>query len=551
MNTSKPMRASTPRTRTGCANCRQRRIKCDEEKPACQRCIRSGWACPGYHPQNLASDARQSATGSRLTQAKTASSTGITQYSIPFKVPGSQEERRSLHYFANFAAADLGGYLPSNFWSRTILQRCQHDVPMRHAAAALGRAHLEYTRCSNSSAFAISEDTAEAYRKAIKSLRNHLGRTSEPDRAMVLMCSAIFVCFELVRGEWRVALQHLRSGVGVLREWQDDEASPTSTYLEDGKRELVAAFVRMDIQASAFDDARLPALRLEEDLGPVSPGTDGGDMVLFGSLHEAQESLCCLMHNALVFLVQSNPHKFANAQIVPEAVLLRRMQLVDRLNRWNERLSFFQQQARDQCRSSGIPSNPRKFGDIEKKALSVLMLHWQTIRLLLLHSLQDDVKKSSPSFDDVADEQLRLANEVVHTSMGSGSSENCNTMSARPGERSFSLHLGVVTPMFLLALKTQRPIVRELAVAQLQAAKGRREGFHDAQYLAKLVAQLEKVDDKTGPGDAEVFVNELSDEDDRRGQALEWKVDPILDVRCWDDDEERLEGWERLWTAVA
>ncbi|OAA73155.1 Zn(2)-C6 fungal-type DNA-binding domain protein [Cordyceps fumosorosea ARSEF 2679] len=38
-----------PRTRTGCLTCRVRRIKCDEARPACQRCIRAWRPCGGYH----------------------------------------------------------------------------------------------------------------------------------------------------------------------------------------------------------------------------------------------------------------------------------------------------------------------------------------------------------------------------------------------------------------------------------------------------------------------------------------------------------------------
>lgn len=37
-----------PRSRTGCKRCKERRFKCDEEKPACGRCQSAGLPCPGY-----------------------------------------------------------------------------------------------------------------------------------------------------------------------------------------------------------------------------------------------------------------------------------------------------------------------------------------------------------------------------------------------------------------------------------------------------------------------------------------------------------------------
>lgn len=44
------VRASKSRTKTftGCWTCRARRVKCDDERPHCRRCRRSGWQCQGY-----------------------------------------------------------------------------------------------------------------------------------------------------------------------------------------------------------------------------------------------------------------------------------------------------------------------------------------------------------------------------------------------------------------------------------------------------------------------------------------------------------------------
>src|ERR1700712_5044616 len=44
------------RVKTGCVTCRQRRIKCDERKPSCQRCEAGNITCNGYQsPRKLAS----------------------------------------------------------------------------------------------------------------------------------------------------------------------------------------------------------------------------------------------------------------------------------------------------------------------------------------------------------------------------------------------------------------------------------------------------------------------------------------------------------------
>ncbi|OTA54805.1 hypothetical protein K449DRAFT_426117 [Hypoxylon sp. EC38] len=44
----RPKKTNIVRARTGCRNCRMRRKKCDERRPACDACIRLGRRCDGY-----------------------------------------------------------------------------------------------------------------------------------------------------------------------------------------------------------------------------------------------------------------------------------------------------------------------------------------------------------------------------------------------------------------------------------------------------------------------------------------------------------------------
>ncbi|PQK14765.1 hypothetical protein BB8028_0005g02930 [Beauveria bassiana] len=41
-------KAWASRSRTGCKTCRARRVRCDEERPECRRCVRGGHGCRGY-----------------------------------------------------------------------------------------------------------------------------------------------------------------------------------------------------------------------------------------------------------------------------------------------------------------------------------------------------------------------------------------------------------------------------------------------------------------------------------------------------------------------
>ncbi|PYH96016.1 C6 finger domain protein [Aspergillus ellipticus CBS 707.79] len=61
------------RTKTGCLTCRQRRIKCGEEKPICNNCIKSKRDCKGYGPRLVFKDPL-GITGPGMSQQTTFSS---------------------------------------------------------------------------------------------------------------------------------------------------------------------------------------------------------------------------------------------------------------------------------------------------------------------------------------------------------------------------------------------------------------------------------------------------------------------------------------------
>lgn len=63
------------RVRTGCLTCRQRRVKCDERKPTCERCQVANVYCEGYDSQRrLESKTRSSTVDSSPSQVSTSSS---------------------------------------------------------------------------------------------------------------------------------------------------------------------------------------------------------------------------------------------------------------------------------------------------------------------------------------------------------------------------------------------------------------------------------------------------------------------------------------------
>ncbi|KAL7904446.1 hypothetical protein GGI35DRAFT_472389 [Trichoderma velutinum] len=49
----RPRRTMHSKVRSGCDTCKRRKLKCDEGKPKCERCIKSGIECQGYGPPKV------------------------------------------------------------------------------------------------------------------------------------------------------------------------------------------------------------------------------------------------------------------------------------------------------------------------------------------------------------------------------------------------------------------------------------------------------------------------------------------------------------------
>ncbi|KAK5627350.1 hypothetical protein RRF57_003065 [Xylaria bambusicola] len=159
-------RATHAKARTGCLTCKRRKVKCDEAKPCCARCIKAGHKCAGYEDSRsrsrtarkgaeTADDAKngRSRHPERCPPAtlrpKPCSTAGVV-------VPGSVEAqgpidlvRASLTpiyldvgdamYFERFKCqilADLGVWCGSEYWRHTILREILVNKTVQYAALA-------------------------------------------------------------------------------------------------------------------------------------------------------------------------------------------------------------------------------------------------------------------------------------------------------------------------------------------------------------------------------------------------------------------------------
>ncbi|KAI1361925.1 hypothetical protein F5Y08DRAFT_313400 [Xylaria arbuscula] len=173
-------RATHAKARTGCLTCKRRRVKCDEAKPHCTRCVKSGHTCAGYEESRTGSgaarkcadpadhDAAQS-RGSRSRhpdrcapaplRPKPGAAATRAATVVVAAPPSSMEARHQrgaidllrasmtpiyfdvgdAMYFERFKSqvlADLGTWCGSEYWRHRILGEVLLNKMVQHAALA-------------------------------------------------------------------------------------------------------------------------------------------------------------------------------------------------------------------------------------------------------------------------------------------------------------------------------------------------------------------------------------------------------------------------------
>ncbi|KAH7318610.1 hypothetical protein B0I35DRAFT_451382 [Stachybotrys elegans] len=338
VDAAKKGRRSKPKVKTGCTNCKQRRIKCDEKRPACSQCVRSKKACTGYPPPsrrsrpyeeiriapkpaaqiqpNLRPGTRNislqpiatSPSQHQQTAYSNASYVGPVQrylqtHPIPLptvfqpsvRAPFNQTEALYYSLLCDRTANELSGYFDSGFWSRRVLQECHNSPAIRHAVVALGALYktLEESQMSSRPGLSPSFDTSDAtnhwmtaikkYSEACKAVMVHDEQDAAPHRTR-LMASVLLACFDSFIGDHKQAIIQMQMGLGMLHQLQVNTGQKDPSYGNNIEGELASVFTRLVFQAKSYDMAfhfpppytiAFPAQPVEESSSPRSDGDVG------------------------------------------------------------------------------------------------------------------------------------------------------------------------------------------------------------------------------------------------------------------------------------
>ncbi|KAH7007733.1 hypothetical protein EDB80DRAFT_578229 [Ilyonectria destructans] len=265
-----PSPVARQHVRTGCRTCKTRKVKCDEAKPACKRCISSRRVCGGYDNATL------------------------TWYRPAQLIAHDQREGQMFQFFAEIVGPSLSGSMDSYFWTHLVMQFSHFQPMVRHAVLAIGSLYQDIYKCghiSRQSAFAVDH-----YNEALKQT------ASLDNEQLILLLCVLFICIEYLQGNIDAALQHTRYGIVILNE----SSCPPWT-----REHLLPIFHRLSL-IPMFGNAKSMCL-------PKMRGLDASMPATFGSVSEAQAAIDSLTAQVLdVMLGSSDVEKYKLAIMMDE-----------------------------------------------------------------------------------------------------------------------------------------------------------------------------------------------------------------------------------------
>ncbi|KAH8681805.1 hypothetical protein BX600DRAFT_447335 [Xylariales sp. PMI_506] len=329
------------RAKSGCRTCKSRKVKCDEGRPACQRCVETGRVCDGYGiwggGGNLYANRRQISSIPKDLMAKAV----LFQPPAPISVlVADSEEKAYFDWFKDRTLQKFTGSFVSRFWKTLTLQASFREPAILHAVLALSSVHKRGV-CVNlkesSSGTEQQRDFAiKHYIAAIKHLRPHFSTGDRGSLRIALITCLVFVAFELFRGHFTSAHTHLNSGLKVLEDSWSVRTPDHGTFDSHSKLEsldawILEAFSRLQFQVELFHLSHQGQWMLRHHVLSIN-----SDDTMFQSINEGWQQLQQLFSEIFVIANESTqaPSNSETAQRYYQMLFDQREQVRKRLQHW-------------------------------------------------------------------------------------------------------------------------------------------------------------------------------------------------------------------------
>ncbi|KIV82179.1 hypothetical protein PV11_04307 [Exophiala sideris] len=301
------VRAFSHKVRTGCIICKRRRVKCDEGKPECLKCINRGQACsydipranifsiePQTEPINkaltLARNINPGTSSPSSSSSSNSSSSDEEEITLsllfrPHYGFGTREECRSLNHWLLRTSPMLSHYGPmGDFFTIVVPQLAWSSPSIRHMLVSLSMTHEKFMKGVASWPTESQTRALSHYVSAITELR-----TNPPSQIHVLATALLAWTMEMMQNNFPAALVHLKASQSLLRQCE------SMRMLDKPDTDLV----RTSLRPTAMLAQGLTAIVLRKGLpmGEIEPEYHDHLGVphvgpRFASIAEARSAIC-------------------------------------------------------------------------------------------------------------------------------------------------------------------------------------------------------------------------------------------------------------------
>ncbi|KAI2829288.1 transcriptional regulator family: Fungal Specific TF [Aspergillus niger] len=456
---TKRRRASGPRSRTGCSTCRIRHVKCDEQKPECYQCKRTGRKCDGYS---------ESRPGNNHQPVVPSKPMMTVDHRMVLR-PGTQKERHYLYFFSSQTARALSGVFESDLWMRHLPQLSECEPVVRHATAAVSAAHeraLVLQRNPSSTAdrrAANDRFIIFHYNEAIRHLRTYLVSQNPRIDLLVITCF-LFVCLEMLNGNHKQSLDHLEAGLKIVQS-VIGRLQPLGSKLNATYHELWKLSLRLNIQL-AMNGRPMVAL----DIKPTYPEVKRSDgRPVWSDIYWAQHALYKLMNKTLMFIRSAGHERTDRTHLMPQQSELRK-----EFQTWRSALENYANEAENSRKGD-------RRGLFFLRSLYLVSWIWTETCLARQETVFDN-------YNSAFAELVHCAGQVIDLDDATDrKSTNC-------APDIFTLETRIVTGLYYTAIRCRDPIIRREAIRQMNRCT-KQEGLwnkHIIVKIAQLVMELEE-----------------------------------------------------------
>ncbi|KAH8749493.1 hypothetical protein F5883DRAFT_580886 [Diaporthe sp. PMI_573] len=480
-------------SKAGCHTCKIRRLKCDQGRPGCRRCLSTGRVCDGYGVWG-----RETAMSAPMPDTFQTTRT-LHDLSTRLRLgPSNGLERASFDWFRHRTTVKLCGVFGSRFWDALVLQASLTAPAVLHALLALssahkaemmGRSRREREGTSDESRKQHERFMLEQYNKAIACLRPHFTKTDRDGESarVVLITCVVFVCLELLQGRYVEGQTHLQNGLNLLSQLQAELHTPrTRGVLVLGHPQesvsdsyLVEAFSRLYAQSSLFGQVPGACCKPYAVSTVIPNSTIRAPPPLFTSMNQARQHLDELF-NAIHCLTARCPRKRI-VRDAPKALLDTQRHIQTCLRLWLQVYKVSRLNLISQLNLRDALSYPLL---TVYHTMAVVMA--ATCLTLPDESIYDSFEVAFASVVSTCEDIVRAAVQFIVADTAAG---HCSE------GFSFTADMGLIPPLYYSALKCRVPAIRRRAITLLETATDK-ESMWNGPVAAQVAREVVKVEEQ-------------------------------------------------------